>query len=535
MPEPPRSCAWEAFVLPGLATAIDGIRGILAPLFPDDGAEFAEWTAAAINDLPDACFAVIEGGGEKDVEGKTTPRSLRHFPYKDASGKVDLPHLRNALARLPQSNISADMKATAKSKLVAAAKANGVGEYTEDDDALALAETIHTPEFLAEFRRLVTEASKNGAIGDAEIMDCMKKARAHAGGAMAAKNRQMRQPEAALSEFTWGVELAEVGKPIQIMRTGEFTHPEYGKFAITEQDLAEIKANFDGQVRGQDIPIDVDHDHEGGAVGWMKSLSVQGDTLWATPEWTDQGAADVGAGKYRYFSPHFGPWKDPESGDTHRVVLMSGAITNFPFLKGMQPISLNEFAEQRRKEARVSVTVEDLEKRLTEAEARVTAADEAREKALTEAAEAREKALTEASDREKLLTERIQRMERDGMVKRLTERIRGNGNPNHRIIGDEDKKVALVVKLAETFGEESEEVTDYLADQEAVSEAVRASGAFNEVGSTREGRSDADGQYEAKLKEIMAANPTMSRGVAAQKVLSENPALYTQTLNGNSR
>lgn len=32
------------------------------------------------------------------------PRSLRMFPYKDASGKVDLPHLRNAIARIPQSN-----------------------------------------------------------------------------------------------------------------------------------------------------------------------------------------------------------------------------------------------------------------------------------------------------------------------------------------------------------------------------------------------------------------------------------------------
>ena len=26
---------------------------------------------------------------------------MRHLPYKDASGKVDLPHLRNAIARAP--------------------------------------------------------------------------------------------------------------------------------------------------------------------------------------------------------------------------------------------------------------------------------------------------------------------------------------------------------------------------------------------------------------------------------------------------
>src|SRR5262249_5673290 len=58
--------------------------------------------------------------------GKTTPRSLRHFPYKDANGKVDLPHLRNALARIPQSSLSADVKARAIAKAQSIAKANGI-------------------------------------------------------------------------------------------------------------------------------------------------------------------------------------------------------------------------------------------------------------------------------------------------------------------------------------------------------------------------------------------------------------------------
>lgn len=64
----------------------------------------AVWSSAEVNDLPDSAFLYIEKGGTKDETGKTTPRSLRHFPYKDAEGKVDLPHLRNAIARIPQSN-----------------------------------------------------------------------------------------------------------------------------------------------------------------------------------------------------------------------------------------------------------------------------------------------------------------------------------------------------------------------------------------------------------------------------------------------
>ncbi len=72
--------------------------------------ESAVWTTAYVNTLPDSAFLYIEPGGTKDSDGKTTPRSLRHFPYKDSSGKVDLPHLRNALARIPQANIPEDVK-----------------------------------------------------------------------------------------------------------------------------------------------------------------------------------------------------------------------------------------------------------------------------------------------------------------------------------------------------------------------------------------------------------------------------------------
>lgn len=64
----------------------------------------AVWTTRYMNDLPDSCFLYVESGGKKDSEGKTVPRGLRHFPYKDINGKIDLPHVRNAIARIPQSN-----------------------------------------------------------------------------------------------------------------------------------------------------------------------------------------------------------------------------------------------------------------------------------------------------------------------------------------------------------------------------------------------------------------------------------------------
>lgn len=76
----------------------------------------ATWDAAYINNLPDSAFLYIEPGGQKDDEGKTTPRSLRHFPVKDAQGNVDMPHLRNAMSRIPQSNLSDAVKAKCTQK-----------------------------------------------------------------------------------------------------------------------------------------------------------------------------------------------------------------------------------------------------------------------------------------------------------------------------------------------------------------------------------------------------------------------------------
>jgi len=62
--------------------------------------EAAKWTTKYINDLPDDAFALIEPGGEKDEEGKTVPRTLRHLPHHKPDGSIDLPHLRNAMARV---------------------------------------------------------------------------------------------------------------------------------------------------------------------------------------------------------------------------------------------------------------------------------------------------------------------------------------------------------------------------------------------------------------------------------------------------
>lgn len=84
------------------------------------GASRAQLAAAEINDLPDSAFAHIEPGGTKDGSGKTVPRSKRHLPIHDEA------HIRNTLARLPQSDLPATAKAQALAKIKAAAKKKGI-------------------------------------------------------------------------------------------------------------------------------------------------------------------------------------------------------------------------------------------------------------------------------------------------------------------------------------------------------------------------------------------------------------------------
>src|SRR5258708_32630563 len=73
-------------------------------------------TTQSVNDLPDSDFAYIEPGGTKDASGRTVPRSLRHFQLNDAA------HVRNALARAPQSPFGDK----AMPKITAAAKKFGI-------------------------------------------------------------------------------------------------------------------------------------------------------------------------------------------------------------------------------------------------------------------------------------------------------------------------------------------------------------------------------------------------------------------------
>ena len=93
----------------------------------------AKISSKSKNNLPDSDFAYIQPGGKKDASGKTTPRSLRHLPIPDAA------HVRNALARLDQTDISPEAKKAALRKIKAAAKKFGI-KVSASTDAIDYSE-----------------------------------------------------------------------------------------------------------------------------------------------------------------------------------------------------------------------------------------------------------------------------------------------------------------------------------------------------------------------------------------------------------
>lgn len=146
---------------------------------------------------------------------------------------------------------------------------------------------------------------------------------------------------------------------IQVAVAGEFSDPgRYGEFAITREDLTAMAANFSaGKFPEPPTEICVDYDHltlkirqpgDGKAAGWFRELQTRENDgeLWARVEWTEAGANAIRAKEYRYFSPVIRWDYTTDKGEKLAAILFNGAITNTPFLQGMQPLALSAQAPE---------------------------------------------------------------------------------------------------------------------------------------------------------------------------------------------
>ena len=148
--------------------------------------------------------------------------------------------------------------------------------------------------------------------------------------------------EAAVGHSTWN----------QIARLGVFKGHPQGAVEFTPQVFNEIIANFRATQNGE-VPGDYEHTSERlpptvatdgvPAPFWVTDVATRnGDKeLWAKFSWVDpQAVRYVRAKQYRYVSPavNFNA-RSRETGLPIGARLTSVALTNHPFLDGMQPIA----------------------------------------------------------------------------------------------------------------------------------------------------------------------------------------------------
>jgi len=263
------------------------LEQIFQPLLPDL-IEFAPWKSATKTGLPDSAYAIVyqpKGGGAK----------VRALPHHSSSGALDLPHLRNALARWNQvTGVPSAVKQAGLRHLKAHARSAGVG----DNDKAA-------SDFTAAFYDIDTIEFKETADG-------------------------------------------KFASTLQVLPEGKFTHPWYGELDFSATVLRAFKRNFDQRILGTDIMVDEGH-NRGQALGWYKELHfgkrTVGDKeylgLWGDIEWTDLGKSYLERKIYKYFSAEVGNWTSPD-GQEFKNVLLGGGLTNRPFFKQMPEVTLSE-------------------------------------------------------------------------------------------------------------------------------------------------------------------------------------------------
>jgi phage I-like protein len=141
----------------------------------------------------------------------------------------------------------------------------------------------------------------------------------------------------------------------QIAKAGAWDGHPAGPFEFDPDIYKQIIANHNA-TENKRVQVDYEHKSEtldgnvaqegAPAVAWVTQLEVRGDELWGLFEWTSQQAVDqVRSGQYMFVSPAvvFNA-TDRTTGQNIGARLTSVALTNHPFLDGMEPLAASETA-----------------------------------------------------------------------------------------------------------------------------------------------------------------------------------------------
>jgi len=135
----------------------------------------------------------------------------------------------------------------------------------------------------------------------------------------------------------------------EILTTDKQYDTRYGVFSYTKEQLDEMADNFNSNVRGVEVAVDLNHDREKKAYAWIKpesmrvalSTHLNGWSLYCRLyRYTPEGEEFLKTGAFRYFSVELvHKWERFLNGvkKVFNNVIFGLALTNSPVIKDMKP------------------------------------------------------------------------------------------------------------------------------------------------------------------------------------------------------
>lgn len=139
---------------------------------------------------------------------------------------------------------------------------------------------------------------------------------------------------------------------LEAMPARVYHTPMYGEVPMPVDKLQRMVDGFKAGVRGQEIATNFDHGEDKAkgnqASGWFKDFKVAPSaadptqmSLYAAVEFTEDAKKEIKDGKWKYFSLEWDDaWLD-NAGNTHKDVIIGGAVTNRPVAKNMATLPIN--------------------------------------------------------------------------------------------------------------------------------------------------------------------------------------------------
>jgi len=131
---------------------------------------------------------------------------------------------------------------------------------------------------------------------------------------------------------------------VPLLQAGTHNSDKYGKIEITIDMLEAFKANFEANVIGTDVSIDLTHENDDGekpAVGWVKGLDIIDGVLSAKVKFNEKGQKLIAEEAFKYASAEYVNIYRDSAGKPHSYVLKGATLTNRPVIKN-KPIKLSE-------------------------------------------------------------------------------------------------------------------------------------------------------------------------------------------------